>query len=63
VAPGQVQRPEIDLGFVVLGAVQGTTAVPAKPPGVRIGAGATWGSQFDRIHPCRLDKPPRGDDE
>jgi len=40
VAPGQIQRTEIDVGFVGLGAGRGTTAVSAKLPGVRIGAAA-----------------------
>jgi hypothetical protein len=32
VPSGQLQRREIDIGFVGLGFVKGTTAVPAKPP-------------------------------
>jgi hypothetical protein len=54
VPSAQVQRREIDMGFVRLpGAVQGTTAVSAKPPGVRISAAAatSWGSQLDHTRP------------
>ncbi len=69
VPSAQVQRTEIDIGFVRLDSVQGTTAVSAKPPGACISAAAAtattmWGSQRDRARPSPrgLDKPPRSGD-
>jgi hypothetical protein len=63
----QVQGREIDIGIVgPPGAVQGTTAVSAKPPGVRISAAAAtarWGSQLDHTRASRgLENPPRRGD-
>jgi hypothetical protein len=67
VPSAQLQRREIDIGFVGLGSVKGTTAVTAKPPWVRISTAAApprwWGSQLDCRRPsCEFDKPPRRGD-
>jgi len=61
-ASGQVQRAEIDVGFVELGAGRGTTAVSAKPPGVRIvaatGANTTRAtSSSARARACMISLP------
>ena len=65
VPSGQSQRTKVDVWFVGLAPVQGTTAVSAKPPRGRISVAASTcrGSQLECRRPSYgVDKPPRRGD-
>jgi hypothetical protein len=62
VPSGQVQRTKVDVWFVRLASMQGTTAVAAKPPWghISVAASSLGGSQLECRRPSYgLDKPPR----